>query len=81
MLRTANSVKQVAYSLAYAQIPQFCREFKTRFGLTPKEFRQSQPRIQERIVTAWLGVGEEIGPRHPLRRIIESEQPVLYGAA
>jgi AraC-like DNA-binding protein len=81
MLRTANSVKQVAYSLAYAQIPHFCREFKTRFGLTPKEFRQSQARAQERILTAWLGVEQEIGPRHPLRRIIESEQFMPHGAA
>ena len=31
LLRKAQSVKQVGYSLAYAQIPQFCREFKMRF--------------------------------------------------
>ena len=36
MLRKAQSVKQVAYALAYHQIPQFCREFKMRFGISPR---------------------------------------------
>jgi len=69
MLQRAQSVKQVAYSLAYSQIPQFCREFKTRFGITPKEFRQSQTSAQYRMLAAYLGREQQIGPRHPLRRI------------
>jgi AraC-like DNA-binding protein len=74
LLPKAQSVKQVAYSLAYAQIPQFCREFKTRFGITPKEFRQSLSRTQDRILAAYLGGQQDIGPRHPLRRIMNCEQ-------
>jgi AraC-like DNA-binding protein len=84
LLRKAQSVKQVGYSLAYAQIPQFCREFKKRFGITPKEFRLSQAQTQERIVTAYLGREQNIGPHHPLRRIIgtvASEQFVLHTAS
>ena len=80
LLRKAQSVKQVAYSLAYAQIPQFCREFKSRFGITPKEFRQSQACTQERILTACLSRQQHIGPRHPLRRLIDCE-PLLPHAA
>src|SRR5260370_5891650 len=68
MLRKAQSVKQVAYALAYPQIPQFCREFKMRFGITPKEFRQSQANAQDRMLTAYLGEEQDIGPRHPLPR-------------
>ncbi len=52
MLRKAQSVKQVAYELAYPQIPQFCREFKTRFGITPKEFRRSQTNAQDRMLSS-----------------------------
>jgi AraC-like DNA-binding protein len=74
MLRKAQSVKQVAYALAYPQIPQFCREFKTRFGITPKEFRQSHANAQNRMLTAYLGAEQDIGPRHPLRRVIRREQ-------
>jgi AraC-like DNA-binding protein len=81
MLRKAQSVKQVAYDLAYPQIPQFCREFKTRFGITPKEFRQSQVHAQDRMVKAYLGRDQDIGPRHPLRRAMASgellAQPAL----
>jgi AraC-like DNA-binding protein len=72
LLRKANSVKEVAYSLAYAQIPQFCRQFKSRFGITPKEFRQSQACTQDRILTAYLGHEQDIGARHPLMHIIET---------
>ena len=74
MLRKAQSVKQVAYALAYHQIPQFCREFKMRFGITPKEFRQSHANAQDRMLTAYLGAEQDIGPRHPLRRVIRREQ-------
>jgi AraC-like DNA-binding protein len=74
MLRRAQSVKQVAYALAYPQIPQFCREFKTRFGITPKEFRQSQKNAQDSMLNAYLGAEQDVGPRHPLRRLIRSEQ-------
>jgi AraC-like DNA-binding protein len=74
MLRKAQSVKQVAYELSYPQIPQFCREFKTRFGITPKAFRQAQANAQERMLAAYLGAEQDIGPRHPLRRLIRSEQ-------
>src|ERR1700758_5622301 len=74
MLRKAQSVKQVAYALAYPQIPQFCREFKTRFGITPKEFRQSHANAQNRMLTAYLGAEQDIGPRHPLRRMIRRKQ-------
>jgi AraC-like DNA-binding protein len=74
MLRKAQSVKQVAYELAYLQIPQFCREFKARFGITPKEFRRSQANAQDKMLTAYLGSEQEIGPRHPLRRLIGGEQ-------
>jgi AraC-like DNA-binding protein len=81
LLRKAQSVKQVGYSLAYAQIPQFCREFKMRFGITPAQFRQSQAQTQDKIVTAYLGREQEIGPCHPLRRIISSGQFVLHTAA
>ena len=70
MLRKAQSVKQVAYALAYPQIPQFCREFKMRFGITPKEFRQSQTNAQDRMLAVYLGEEQTIGPRHPLRRMI-----------
>jgi AraC-like DNA-binding protein len=80
MLRKAQSVKQVAYSLAYSQIPQFCREFKTRFGITPKEFRQSQAYAQDRILTAYLSGEQDIGPRHPLRRVICNEQSLAHAA-
>lgn len=73
MLRKAQSVKQVAYDLAYPQIPQFCREFKIRFGITPKEFRQSHANAQDRMLTAYLGAEQDLGPRHPLRRVIRSE--------
>lgn len=79
LLRTAQSVKQVGYSLAYAQIPQFCREFKTRFGITPKEFRQSQAGTQDKILTAHLGGKQDIGPPHPLRRLIECKLVVPDG--
>jgi len=81
MLRKAQSVKQVAYALAYHQIPQFCREFKTRFGITPKEFRQSQANTQERMLTAYLGAEQDIGPRHPLRRVIPSKQLLAHPAS
>jgi AraC-like DNA-binding protein len=74
MLRKAQSVKQVAYALAYPQIPQFCREFKMRFGITPKEFRQSQIHAQDRMLAAYIGADQEIGPRHPLRRVMRGEQ-------
>jgi AraC-like DNA-binding protein len=74
MLRRAQSVKQVAYALAYPQIPQFCREFKMRFGITPKEFKQSRKIAQDSMLTAYLGAEQDIGPRHPLRRLIRSEQ-------
>jgi AraC-like DNA-binding protein len=72
MLRKAQSVKQVAYALAYPQIPQFCREFKMRFGITPKEFRQSPANAQDRMLRAYLGAEQDVGPRHPLRRVIRS---------
>jgi len=81
MLRKAQSVKQVAYALAYHQIPQFCREFKMRFGITPKEFRQSQANAQDRMLTAYLGAEQDIGPRHPLRRVIRSEQLLAHPAS
>ena len=81
MLRRAQSVKQVAYALAYPQIPQFCREFKMRFGITPKEFRQSQANAQDRMLTAYLGVEQDIGPRHPLRRVIRAEQLLAHPAS
>jgi AraC-like DNA-binding protein len=74
MLRKAQSVKQVAYALAYPQIPQFCREFKMRFGITPKEFRQSQVNAQDRILATYLSRDQEIGPRHPVWRLIGSER-------
>jgi AraC-like DNA-binding protein len=74
MLRKAQSVKQVAYALAYPQIPQFCREFKMRFGITPKEFRQSQIHAQDRMLTAYIGGDQDIGPRHPLWRVMRGEQ-------
>ena len=80
MLRNAQSVKQVAYALAYPQIPQFCREFKMRFGITPKDFRQSQAIAQDRMLTAYLGAEQNIGPRHPLRRVIGSEQLLAHPA-
>jgi transcriptional regulator GlxA family with amidase domain len=76
LLRTAQSVKQVGYSLAYAQMPQFCREFKTRFGITPNQFRQSQAGTQDRMLTAHLGEQRDIGSGHPLRRLIESKHLV-----
>jgi AraC-like DNA-binding protein len=81
LLRKAQSVKQVGYSLAYAQIPQFCREFKTRFGITPKEFRQSQTRAQDRMLTAYLNGQQDIGPRHPLRRVIDCELLLPHAAS
>src|SRR5271157_2023467 len=81
MLRKAQSVKQVAYALAYHQIPQFCREFKMRFGITPKEFRQSQANAQDRMLTAYLGAEQDIGPRHPLRRAIRGEQLLAHPAS
>ncbi len=81
MLRKAQSVKQVAYALAYPQIPQFCREFKTRFGITPKEFRQSQVYAQDSMLKAYLGGAQDIGPRHPLRRAIANEQLLAYPAS
>jgi AraC-like DNA-binding protein len=81
MLRKAESVKQVGYELAYLQIPQFCREFKARFGITPKEFRRSQANAQDRILTAYLGSEQEIGPRHPLRRLISGEQGLTRTAS
>jgi AraC-like DNA-binding protein len=74
MLRKAQSVKQVAYALAYPQIPQFCREFKMRFGITPKGFKQSQVNAQNRILATYLGSDQEMGPRHPVWRIIGSER-------
>ena len=80
MLRKAQSVKQVAYALAYPQIPQFCREFKVRFGITPKEYRQSQANAQDRMLTAYLGAEQDIGPRHPLRRVIRGEQLLAHPA-
>jgi AraC-like DNA-binding protein len=81
MLRNAQSVKQVAYALAYPQIPQFCREFKMRFGITPKEFRQSHANAQNRMLTAYLGAEQDIGPRHPLRRAIRGEQLLAHPAS
>lgn len=78
LLSKAQSVKQVAYSLAYAQIPQFCREFKARFGITPKQFRNSQACTQDKILTANFGRQQGIGPRHPLQRILDSKQLVQH---
>jgi AraC-like DNA-binding protein len=62
MLRKAQSVKQVAYELAYPQIAQFCREFKVRFGITPREFRQSQTVEQDNLFTVHLGGRQGIQP-------------------
>jgi AraC-like DNA-binding protein len=78
MLRKAQSVKQVAYELAYPQIPQFCREFKTRFGMTPKEFRRSHTNAQDRMLRAYLGAEQDFGPRHPLRQVIRSKQLLTH---
>ena len=73
LLPKAQSVKQVAYLLAYAQIPQFCREFKARFGITPEQFRKSQACTRDKMLTANFGRQKDIGPSHPLQRILDSE--------
>jgi AraC-like DNA-binding protein len=80
MLQKAQSVKQVAYELSYPQIPQFCREFKMRFGITPKTFRQAQANAQERMLAAYLGTEQNIGPRHPLSSLIRNEQLLTRSA-
>src|SRR5688500_10226474 len=36
LLKTANSVKSVAYEMGYKQPSHFTREFKRRFGVTPQ---------------------------------------------
>ena len=35
LLRSAGSVKEVAYALGFTQPSQFCRDFKEHFGSTP----------------------------------------------
>jgi hypothetical protein len=45
-----------------------------RFGITPKEFRQSQIHAQDRMLATYIGADQEIGPRHPLRRVMRGEQ-------
>jgi AraC-like DNA-binding protein len=37
MLQTANSVKEVAYSLGFRRASQFSRDFRRMFGQTPSE--------------------------------------------
>jgi AraC-like DNA-binding protein len=37
MLPVAASVKQVAYALGFRHEPQFCRDFKARFGYSPSK--------------------------------------------
>jgi AraC-like DNA-binding protein len=67
MLCGAPSVKYVAYALAYHQIPQFCREFKTRFGITPSNFRHSHLLKQAGILAAHLELRKD-GERGELIR-------------
>src|SRR6478735_2596701 len=61
MLCGAPSVKYVAYALAYQQIPQFCREFKKRFGITPSKFRHLHLLEQASILAAHLVARKETG--------------------
>jgi AraC-like DNA-binding protein len=49
LLLTAQTVKEVAYSLGYPQFSQFCREFKLTFGLTATEFRRLPTEKQEKV--------------------------------
>lgn len=70
MLCGAPSVKYVAYALAYHQIPQFCREFKMRFGITPSDFRHAHLLEQAGILTTHLELRKEAGQGESIRRTI-----------
>jgi AraC-like DNA-binding protein len=68
MLCGAPSVKHVAYALAYRQIPQFCREFKTRFGITPSEYRHSHVLEQRGTLATHPELRNDAGRGQPMRR-------------
>ena len=70
MLCGAPSVKYVAYALAYHEIPQFCREFKIRFGITPSDFRHSHLVEQAGILAAHLELRKDVGRGESMRRTI-----------
>jgi len=70
MLCGAPSVKYVAYALAYHEIPQFCREFKMRFGITPSDFRHSHLLEQAGILAAHLELRKDVGRGESMRRTI-----------
>lgn len=42
MLLDTVSVKEVALTLSFPQASQFCRDFRSRFGYTPTEFKKFQ---------------------------------------
>jgi len=45
LLAEGLSNKQVAASLNYSCESNFCRDFKRRFGRTPREFARSRPSV------------------------------------
>jgi AraC-like DNA-binding protein len=47
LLRSAASVKEVGYALAFANMSQFCRDFRVRFGCTPSELRKQQRAVAD----------------------------------
>lgn len=40
LLPSASCVKEVAYALSFRHPPQFCREFRARFGCSPRQYRE-----------------------------------------
>jgi AraC-like DNA-binding protein len=38
LLSTANSVKDIAYSLHFKHVSHFCSEFKKHYGITPTQY-------------------------------------------
>jgi AraC-like DNA-binding protein len=42
LLQSGESVKKIAYDLGFKQASHFCRQFKSRNGVTPSEFAALQ---------------------------------------
>lgn len=49
------SVKEIAAEIGIASASRFCRSFKTRYGMTPKEYRKTHLRLDLRTAAALVG--------------------------
>jgi len=53
----ALSVKEVCFKVGYSYLPNFCRDFKKRFGETPSQFKRQS------IASALLNEPQDRNPR------------------